>query len=63
VLAKLKGELYDAWWLVSEARKVYKHVTGGATDRVIQRRTEALEVRIADLRARLSRYEEVGDDG
>lgn len=29
---KLKGELYDAWHLVNEARKVYRHITGGVTD-------------------------------
>ena len=31
-MAKLKGELYDAWFLVNEARKVYRHVTGGLHD-------------------------------
>ena len=29
---RLKGELYDAWFLVNEARKVYRHVTGNLTD-------------------------------
>ncbi len=31
-LELLKGELYDAWFLVNEARLVYRHVTGGLTD-------------------------------
>jgi hypothetical protein len=31
-IEKLKGELYDAWFLVNEARRVYRHVTGGVTD-------------------------------
>lgn len=31
-LPRLKGELYDAHHLVNEARKVYRHVTGGLTD-------------------------------
>lgn len=29
---RLKGELYDAWFLVNEARKVYRHITGGLMD-------------------------------
>jgi hypothetical protein len=31
-LAALKAELYDAYFLVDNARKVYRHVTGGLTD-------------------------------
>lgn len=31
-VAQLKGELYDAWHLVNEARAVYRHVTGGLCD-------------------------------
>lgn len=31
-LERLKGELYDAWFLVNEARLVYRHVTAGLTD-------------------------------
>jgi hypothetical protein len=30
--AALRAELYDAWWLVNEARRVYRHVTGGLCD-------------------------------
>ena len=29
---RLKGELYDAWWLVNEARQVYHHATCGLSD-------------------------------
>jgi hypothetical protein len=28
-LARLKGELYDAWWLVGQVRQVYAWATGG----------------------------------
>jgi hypothetical protein len=28
----LKGELYDSWFLVNEARRVYHHITGGLMD-------------------------------
>ena len=31
-VGQLKGELYDAWHLVNEARAVYRHVTGGTCD-------------------------------
>ena len=31
-IPRLKGELYDAWFLVNEARKVYHHATGGLCD-------------------------------
>lgn len=31
-LPQIKGEMYDYWHLVNEARKVYRHVTGGMTD-------------------------------
>ena len=31
-IGRLKGELYDAWHLVNEARKVYRHATGGLCD-------------------------------
>lgn len=31
-LERLKAELYDAYFLVDQARRVYHHVTGGLTD-------------------------------
>lgn len=31
-LERLKAELYDAYYLVDQARRVYHHVTGGLTD-------------------------------
>lgn len=31
-IERLKGELFDSWHLVNEARRVYRHVTGGVTD-------------------------------
>lgn len=66
-LELLKGELYDAWFLVNESRKVYRHVTGGLTDdltasaegiieladRQIQRRIYAAVHRGEDLEAPL----------
>lgn len=68
-MPKLKGELYDAYFLVDNARRVYHHVTAGATDRltasaegiiamaerVVERRVENLEVQVADLKAQLER--------
>lgn len=65
VLERLKGELFDAWHLVNEARRVYHHVTGGVTDdltasadgiiamadRRFTEKTEELRNQIRDLEA------------
>jgi hypothetical protein len=67
-LRKLKGELYDAFHLVNESRKVYRHVTGGVTDdltasaegiiamadRQVERRLDELRGEIVGLRADLT---------
>jgi hypothetical protein len=64
-LARLKGELYDYFHLVTEARKVYRHVTGGLTDDLtasaegiialadnrVGELTEALRQRVTTLQA------------
>jgi len=66
-IARLKGELYDAHFLVDQARKVYRHITGGVMDdltasadgviamaeRVTQQRMEKLQERVAELEAEL----------
>ena len=66
-LETLKGELYDSWWLVNEARKVYGHITGGVStdltasaegiialsDRQIERTVHRLEERVRELEAEL----------
>lgn len=66
-IPRLKGELYDAHFLVNEARQVYRHVTGGLCDDLcasaegviamaekrVERREQALRERIAELEAEL----------
>ena len=66
-LAALKGELFDAWHLVNEARKVYRHCTGGLCDDLtasadgiiaadgarVALLTDGLVRRVADLEAEL----------
>lgn len=66
-LAALKGELYDYFRLVDNARQVYRHVTGGLTDdlcassegiiamadRRVGQLTEDLRAEIGRLRALL----------
>ena len=32
IFAEMKAILYEYYWLVQNARKVYKHVTGGITE-------------------------------
>lgn len=70
-IAVLKGELYDAWHLVNEARKVYRHATGGLCDDLaasaegiiamdearVGRLVEALTARIEVLEAKLAARE------
>lgn len=64
-IARLKGELYDAYFLVNNAREVYRHITGGLCDDLcasadgviamaekrIERREQKLKQRIVELRA------------
>ena len=67
-MARLKGELFDAYHLVNEARQVYRHATGGLCDDLcasaegiiamdgerVARLTEALTNRISTLEAELA---------
>lgn len=55
-LERLKAELYDAYHLVTEARKVYRHVTGGLTDDLTASAEGIIAIsdqRVADLVAGL----------
>ena len=61
-LEKLKGELYDSWFLVDNARRVYRHVTGGVTDDltasadgIIAMAERQTEKRLDALREKLTR--------
>lgn len=64
-IERLKGELFDAYFLVDNARNVYHHVTGGTTDdltasaegiiamaeRQVERRLNRLREKITTLEA------------
>jgi len=66
-ISALKGELYDSFFLVNEARQVYRHATGGLCDDLtasaegiiamdearVERLTQALRDRIGELEAQL----------
>ena len=71
---RLKGELYDAWFLVNQARQVYRHITGGLTDDLcasaegiiamadarVGDLTRSLQERIAELEAELRQVRDPG---
>lgn len=68
IMARIKGELYDYAHLCEEARKVYRHVTGGVVDRldvsgeaVIATADHRIASLVAALRQRAP--DEAGDDG
>jgi len=66
-ISALKGELYDSFFLVDQARQVYRHATGGLCDDLtasaegiiamdqarVERLTQALRDRIGELEAQL----------